>query len=43
MKLRLQEIDNSGINDKPISNIKFKKMLENLKNEKTQLNDIFSK
>jgi len=41
MKLRLQEIDNSGINNKPISNIKFKKMLENLKSEGTQLNDIY--
>lgn len=41
MKLRLQEINNSGINDKPISNIKFKKMLYKLKNKKTTIDDIY--
>jgi hypothetical protein len=41
MKLRLEEIDNSGINNKPISNIKFKQMLENLKNKETQPPDIY--
>lgn len=41
MKLRLQEIDDSGINDKPISNIEFKKMLKKLKNKKTTIEDIY--
>ena len=41
MKLRLQEIDSSGINDKPISNIEFKTMLKNLKNKKTTIDDIY--
>jgi hypothetical protein len=31
MKLRLESIDESGINDKPVSNKKFKKMLEQWK------------
>ena len=37
MKLRLEEIDSSGINDKPITNIKFKKMLENWKQNHTTI------
>ena len=41
MKLRLKEIDSSGINDKPITNIKFKKMLENWKNNHTNIEDMY--
>ena len=40
MKLRLEEI-NSGINDKDITNIKFKKMLENWKNNHTNIEDMY--
>ena len=37
MKLRLEEIDSSGINNKPVSNTKFKQMLKNWKNNHTTI------
>ena len=40
MKLRLKRLNNSGINDKPISNIEFKTMLKKLKNKETIVDDI---
>ena len=41
MKLRLEEIDASGINNKPVSNIKFKKMLKNWKQNHTDRQDMY--
>jgi hypothetical protein len=41
MKLRLQSIDFSGINDKPITNIKFKKMLDAWKNTHENIEDMW--
>ena len=42
MKLRLQNIDKSGINNKPITNTKFKKMLEKLKKINDNVEDMYS-
>ena len=41
MKLRLGVIDKSGINDKPVSNEKFKKMLTNWKTSHTDKNNMY--
>jgi len=41
MKLRLEEIDSSGINNKPVSNTKFKQMLKNWKNNHTNIEDMY--
>ena len=41
MKLRLEEINSSNINHKDITNIKFKKMLENWKNNHTNIEDMY--
>ena len=41
MKLRLQTINRSGINNKPITNIKFKKMLEKWKHTHDNMEDMY--
>ena len=41
MKLRLEEIDSSKINNKPVSNTKFKQMLKNWKNNHTNIEDMY--
>ena len=41
MKLRLHTINSSGINNKPITNIKFKKMLEKWKHEHDNIEDMY--
>ena len=41
MKLRLQTINSSGINNKPITNIKFKKMLEKWKHKHDNIEDMY--
>jgi len=41
MKLRLQNIDKSGINDTPITNVKFKQMLKLWKKKHTNINDMY--
>ena len=41
MKLRLKEINQSGINETPITNEKFKKMLKDWKNNHTNKNNMY--
>ena len=41
MKLRLQTINKSGINNKHITNVKFKKMLENWKHTHENIEDMY--
>ena len=40
MKLRLENLNSSGINNKPVSNAKFKQMLKNWKNNHTDIEDM---
>jgi hypothetical protein len=42
MKLRLQDIDKSGINDKPMTNHKLKKMLEKWKKINDNIEDMYA-
>ena len=42
MKLRLQTIDKSGINDTPMTNLKFKKMLEKWKKINDNIEDMYA-
>ena len=41
MKIRLHTFNSSGINNKPITNIKFKKMLEKWKHEHDNIEDMY--
>ena len=39
--IKLEEIDSSGINNKPVSNTKFKQVLKNWKNNHTNIEDMY--